>query len=456
MLGSLVQAFKIPDVRKRILFTLGMFAIYIVGVHISLPGEDPAAMGRLFAAGGVVGELLNAFSGGALRRFSIFALGVMPYINATIIFQLIAMVSPRIEELQKEGDYGRRIIGRWTRILTVALAVLQAIGLSAGLRVMGGLRPAPAVLALSIISMAAGTAFLMWMGEQISDKGIGNGVSLVIFCGIMIYMPSEVGNTLHLWQIGAHTTFQLMLLAAIMGALLVGIIAVQQAHRKIPVQYTKRVMGNRVMGGTESFLPLRVNHAGVIPIIFAISIIMLPEMIFKALQPEQVGGVLFRILSSKLLAGTLHIKTTLEALTNKADGALEFLRNLFGPGSGWYGALLYFVLVLLFTYFYTAVTFKPAETADDLKKWGGMIPGIRPGRQTAEYLDRVMVRITLFGSFFLGIIALGPYWVPKITGVQTFSLVGGTSLLIVVGVALETMQQLEAHLIMRQYEGFVR
>ncbi len=447
MLSSLVQAFKIPDVRKRILFTMGMFSIYVVGVHISLPGLDTSAMGRLFAAGGFVGELLNAFSGGALRRYSIFALGIMPYINATIIFQLIAMVSPRIEELQKEGDYGRRIIGRWTRILTVVLAILQAAGLALGLRAVGGLNPGPPVLALSVISMAGGTAFLMWMGEQISDKGIGNGVSMVIFCGIMIYMPAELGNTLQLWKIGALGTFQLLLLTAIMGGLLMGIIGVQQAYRKIPIQYTKRVVGNRVYGGVERFLPLRVNHAGVIPIIFAISIIMIPEMIFGALPAGRVAGVTQKI---------LHLKMDINLLTDKVDNVLAFLQNLFNPNVGWQGALVYFVMVVLFTYFYTAVTFKPTDTADDLKKWGGTIPGIRPGRQTADYLDRVMVRITLFGAFFLGVIALGPYYVPKITGVTTFTLVGGTSLLIVVGVALETMQQLEAHLLMRQYEGFVK
>jgi preprotein translocase subunit SecY len=450
MLGSLVQAFKIPDVRKRILFTAGMFSIYVLGVHISLPGLDTAAMGRLFHAGGFLGDLLDAFSGGALRRYSIFALGVMPYINATIIFQLIAMVSPRIEELQKEGDYGRKIIGRWTRILTVALAVLQAAGFSLGIRAVGGKMPPVPVWLMAVISMAAGTAFLMWVGEQISDKGIGNGVSMVIFCGIMIYLPSELGNTLNLWRTGAHSPFQLMLLTAIMGVLLVGIIGVQQAHRKIPIQYTKRVVGNRVYGGAESFLPLRVNHAGVIPIIFAISIIMLPEMILRAVPPTAADS------AATAIRNTLHLRVAEDKFAAQVDNALQTLQNTFDPASGWYGALVYFITVVLFTYFYTAVTFKPAETADDLRKWGGTVPGIRPGRQTAEYLDRVMVRITLFGALFLGIIALGPYWVPKITGVHTFSLVGGTSLLIVVGVALETMQQLEAHLLMRQYEGFVK
>jgi len=407
-------------------------------------------MGRLFAAGGFLGEMLNAFSGGALKRFSVFALGVMPYINATIIFQLIAMVSPRIEELQKEGDYGRRIIGRWTRILTVALAVLQAIGLAAGLRAMGGLAPAWTVQALSVISMAAGTAFLMWMGEQISDKGIGNGVSLVIFCGIMIYLPSEVGSTLQLWREGGIGIFNLLLEGALLLAVLMGIIAVQQAHRKIPVQYTKRVVGNRVYGGMERFLPLRVNHAGVIPIIFAISIIMLPEMLLRAFPSAWANSV------GRALHHHLHLWADAEVAGNRVDAFVNFLQRLFDPGKGWEGALVYLIMVVLFTYFYTAVTFKPADMADDLKKAGAAVPGIRPGRQTAEYLDRVMVRITLFGAFFLGIIALCPYWIPRLTGVGTLTLVGGTSLLIVVGVALDTMQQIEAHLIMRQYEGFVK
>jgi len=459
MLGSLAAAFKIPDVRKRILFTFGMFGVYVLGVHISLPGIDLSALGRLISQGGTLGEMLNAFTGGALRKFSIFALGIMPYINATIIFQLIAMISPRIEELQKEGEYGRRIIGKWTRMLTVVLAVLQALGLAVSLRAGGILHAGMSHLLLVSLSMAAGTAFLMWMGEQISDKGIGNGVSVVIFCGIMIYLPEEFGRTLQLWSDGAYSTFSMMKLGAVVLAMIVAIIAMQQAHRKIPVQYTKRVVGNRVYGGTESYLPLRVNHAGVIPIIFAISIIMIPELIVRALTSAGAADKIAGLLTSGGVGGLLGkmgVSLSREGVDAFMDKFFLVLNQLFDPGAAWYGALLYFVLVVLFTYFYTAVTFKPAEMADDLKKWGGVIPGIRPGRQTAEHLDRIMVRITLFGSFFLGVVALAQYWVEDFTGVSTWQLVGGTSMLIVIGVALDTMQQLEAHLLMRQYEGFVR
>lgn len=440
MLQSLSQAFRLPDVRKRIIFTLVMFAVYVLGAHVPLPGLNKEQMANLFTHD--IFRLLDVFSGGSFRRFSVFALGVMPYINASIIFQLLTIASKTVEEWQKEGEFGRKMISQWTRYLTVILAVVQASGLVGVLRASGALQVDAFEWVQIVLALTAGTCFLMWVGEQITDKGIGNGISLVIFVGIMATMPGQLSGTFRLASSGAVSWTRVLFLMVIVLAMVVSIIFMQQAHRKVPVQYTKRVVGNRILGGQSSFLPLKLNQAGVIPIIFAISIIQLPSVVATSVKGDALSAFL----------GRLHLSVS----DNAAQNALDFVGHLFSPSHGFLAGFIYFALVFFFTYFYTAVTFKPLDVADDLKKWGGFIPGIRPGRSTAEHLNNLMTRITLIGGIFLGLIALAPFKVPDWTGIQTFSLVGGTSLLIVVGVALDTMQQLEAHLLMRQYEGFVR
>jgi len=430
MLQSLAAAFRLPDLRKRMIFLAIAIAVFTLGRHIPLPGIDRKAMAELFSRGDIL-NLLDVFSGGALKQFSILALGIMPYINASIIFQLLTIAWPHIQELAKEGEHGRKIISKWTRYLTIGLAIFQALGLTMWLK-----NTDPPVLTANwflwvkiMLSLAAGTAFLMWLGEQITEKGIGNGVSLIIFAGIMARFPQDVFQTITWMAAGAGQVHQVLFLVVILVGTIIGIIYIQQGERKIPVQHAKRVVGNRMMGGSSSFLPMKVNQAGVIPIIFAISVAMFPATIASFIPADPNSW-----LGDKLV----WVKTNLM------------------PGSSNWALALYFLLVIGFTYFYTAVTFDPVEVADNMKKWGSFVPGIRPGRATADYLDRVLVRITFAGAIFLGVIALLQYLVPDITGVQTFSLVGGTSLLIVVGVALETMQQLEAHLLMRHYEGFIR
>jgi preprotein translocase subunit SecY len=426
VLASLIAAFKLPDLRKRILFLFGMFAVFVVGLHIPVPGIDRDAMNRLFSQGGLLG-MVDIFSGGALRKFTIFAMGIAPYITASIIMQLLTVAVPSLEALAKEGEHGRKKISAYTRYMTVVLAAAQGAGMCRLLASMNVLKVDAFMFIQIVITLSAGTAFLMWVGEQITDKGIGNGVSMVIFAGIVASLPFQIGNTVELVSVGAIKIYQVLAMIILFVGTVVGIVAIQQAQRKIPIQHVKRVVGNKVYGGSSSFLPLRVNSAGVIPIIFAISIQFLP------LTFAQFIG-----------------KTT--PLGQKINDIAMW----FSPGSNIGASLLYIALIIVFTYFYTAVTFNVPEVADNLKKYGSFIPGIRPGKPTLEYLDRVMSRITLAGAVFLSMIALMQYWAPKITGVTTFSLVGGTSLLIIVGVALETMQAMEAHLLMRHYEGFIK
>lgn len=425
MLGSLVAAFKLPDLRKRILFVFGMFGIFVIGLHIPVPGVDRQAMEELFRDQSLL-SLLNVFSGGALKRYAIFAMGIAPYINASIIMQLLTVAIPSLEALAKEGEQGRKKISQYTRYLTGVLAAFQAVGVNKLLMSQGVLEADTFRFLQIVITLTAGTAFLMWMGEQITDKGIGNGVSLVIFAGIVATLPPQILNTYSLVVGGAYAMPRIFLLVLLLLGTVVGIVAIQQAQRKIPIQHVKRVVGHKVYGGSTSFLPLRVNSAGVIPIIFALAIQMLPQTI-ASFAGTGTFGVAFRNLADK-----------------------------FSPGASVWAGVAYAGVIIFFTYFYTAVTFNVTEVADNLKKYGSFIPGIRPGRPTLEYLDRVMTRITLAGAVFLATIALMQYWVPQLTGVQTFWLVGGTSLLIVVGVALETMQGIEAHLLMRHYEGFIK
>ncbi|MGQ9732956.1 MAG: preprotein translocase subunit SecY [Candidatus Zipacnadales bacterium] len=439
-LANLAQAVRLPDVRRRLIFVMLMFAVYVGCAHVPLPGIDKQALENFFQQTGLgFADMINKFAGGSLRRFSVLALGIMPYINASIIFQLLGMAVPAIEALQKEGEYGRKKIAQWTKYLTVALAMMQAIGVITMFRgqnaFIGGL---PIVL-FDVLMLTAGTMFLYWLGEQITDKGIGQGISLLIFVGIMTSMPEDIALTLQLWKGGQIQILNILFLLAIWLGMIYIIVMIQQAQRKIPVQYAKRVRGHRVYGGSSSFLPLRVNAAGVIPIIFAVSIMMFPGTIIQFLRSE-------RFVSA--LAST--------GIPEKTIWDVFFYIQLWSePGRSWVASGLYFVLVIIFTYFYTTVTFNPEQIAEDLQKNGGSVPGIRPGQATRDYLDRILYRITLAGAIFLGFIAVVQYYVGPLTKVTTFGLVGGTSLLIVVGVALDTMQQVEAQLLMREYKGFL-
>ena len=427
MLASVRAAFRIPDLKKRITFLFGMFAVYVIGLHISVPGVDTAILSERLSGG--LFDILNAFTGGAFKKYTIFAMGIMPYINASIIMQLLTIAIPQLEEMQKEGAAGQKKIRLYTRWLTGVLALFQAYGTTTWLRSMGAIQSRggifdPTVLQIAI-TLVAGTAFLMWLGEQISDKGIGNGVSIVIFAGIIAYLPFDVART---WEVVKTNNdwFAAFILVVLFVGTVAFMIAVTQAQRKIPIQHVKRVVGNRMVGGQSSFLPLKVNSAGVIPIIFAVSIQYFPMTAANIITRGDPDSIFTRVANSLV------------------------------PGATWWGSVMYAAMIIFFTYFYTAVTVNVKDLADNLKKWGSFIPGIRPGKPTQEYLDKIMTRITLAGSIFLAIVALLQYYVPQLTGIRTFSLVGGTSLLIVVGVALETMQAIESHLLMRHYEGFIK
>jgi preprotein translocase subunit SecY len=428
-LAPLIAAFKLPDLRRRILFVFGMFGLYVVGLHVPVPGIDHAAMAKMVDAQTLFG-LFDVFSGGAFRKFSVLAMGIMPYINASIIFQLLGIAIPHIAEVAKEGESGRKKISQWTRWLTIVLAIFQGAMTCTWLTsVKPPILEARGISLLPILlTLTAGTCFLMWMGEQITDRGIGNGVSLIIFAGIVARMPVDVAKTYQLWASGVVSWVNVFGLVFVWLLTVAGIIYITKGERRITIQSAKRVVGTRVYSGGSSFLPIRVNTAGVIPIIFAIAVVLLPS---------QVG------VFGQNLAGRWG-----EIMAKVSDWS--------NPANHWYAAAVYFLMVIFFTYFYTAVTFNVADVSDNLKKYGSFIPGIRPGRPTERHLDRVLSRITLAGALFLGVIALLSYYVPDITGVSSFTVVGGTSLLILVGVALDTMQQIEAHLVMRQYEGFIR
>ncbi len=439
-LAALAQAMRIPDVRKRILFLFAMMGVYVACAHVPLPGIDKEQLERMFRAGGALGDMLDMFSGGSLKRFSVLALGIMPYISASIILQLLTMAIPALEELQKEGEYGRKKINAWTKYLTIGVALIQALGMTAMFRGGKAFIGDNFLMVFVVTMMVAGTAFLMWIADMITERGIGQGVSLIIFAGIITRLPQQLAATFRLWQSGEIGIANIAFLAAIMVATTYVIVKVQQSQRKIPVQYARRVRGNRMYGGQTSYLPLRVNQAGVMPIIFAISV---------ALFPAQIAQFLSSPAATAKLAGFLHLT---EEVVSKA---LFLMVQFTSPGRNHFASFLYFLLVIVFTYFYTAVTFNPEQIAENLQKNGGAIPGIRPGASTRDYLDKILYRITMAGALFLGVIAIMQYYVGDITGVTTFTLVGGTSLLIVVGVALDTMQQIEAHLLMRHYQGFL-
>lgn len=422
MLQKLIQIWKIPDLRKSIFFVLGMLVVFRLGAHIPIPGVNVENLKAFFESNQILG-LLNIFSGGSMENFSIVMLGVAPYITASIIFQLLIMIIPRLEELSKE-EYGRRKINQYTRILTVPLAALQSYGMIAMLRQSA--QPiitdvSPFRLFTTIITVTAGTIFLMWLGELISEKKIGNGISLLIFAGIVAGVPGAVQRTLAVFD--PSQIFNLALFAAIALVTVVAIVIITEGRRNIPVSYAKRVRGMRMYGGMSTYLPLRVNMAGVIPIIFAISIILFPPMVAQFFVQARTAWI-----------------------ADAAQWVIGIFRNQI------FYAITYFLLVFGFTYFYTAVIFHPTQVAENLQKAGGFIPGIRPGQPTADYLQHTVLKVILVGALFLAIIAILPLVLRWITGLQTL-VIGGTSILIVVSVVIETIRQIDSQLTMREYEG---
>ena len=418
MLQSLGNIFKIPELRQKVIFTLVMFAIFRMGTHIPVPGVDPRAIEQLFANGSLFG-LLDLFSGGAFSKFSIFAMSITPYINAAITIQLLNVVIPTLEQWSKEGAEGHKKTTQVTRYLTVVLAFLQALGMSIGLK-SAILNPNPVNILIIAITLTAGTVLLMWIGEQITAQGVGNGISLIIFAGIVAALPKNIGTIYHYVQAGTISYFQVFIFAVVAVAMVVFVIYIETGFRRIPISYAKRVVGQKAYGGHSSHIPLKVNQAGVIPIIFASSLLMFPPTIAQFVENTTV----------KQIAAHLEWGTPLQTT-------------------------LYVLLIIFFTYFYTAVTVKIPDMADNLKKYGGFIPGIRPGEPTADYLDHVLTRITLAGSIFLAFIAVLPNLLGSATHIQGVYF-GGTALLIVVGVALQTMKQIESMVVMRHYEGFMK
>ena len=446
---AFANVFRIPDLRKRVLFTLAMLAVYRLGSHIPTPGIDLHKWEEFFSrnSGSIFG-FFDLFAGGNIRRLTIFALGIMPYITSSIILQLLTVVIPTLEKLQKEGELGRRKITQWTRYLTVGLAMMQSFGIATGLQAMEGnivIHPGFGFTLLTILSLTTGTAFIMWLGEQISERGIGNGMSLIIFTGIVVGLPNAIGNiytnvfVTHEWHALTLVAILIMMIAVV-----AFIVLVERGERRIPVQYAKRVVGRRVMGGQSTHMPLKVNAGGVIPVIFASSILAFPQT----------------------LAGFPFVKNS------------PWLSSMLGSirhGEPLY-VLLFVAGIIFFCFFYVSIIFNPNEAADNMRKYGGFIPGIRPGRNTADYMNNILTKITVVGGLYLSILCLIPdimisgihlqhlplvgnfidKWFPRflLEGLNVQFYFGGTSLLIVVGVAMDTVNQIEAQLIMRHYEGF--
>ena len=423
MIGALRQIWGVSELREKILFILGVLVVYRFAANIPLPGVDVLALRSMFEENQLLG-LLNIFSGGGLSNISIVLLGVAPYITASIIMQLMTMISPQLEKLHKEeGEAGRQKFNMWTRWLTVPLAAIQSFAMISLLRsqnVLGDL--SPFMMAVMVVTAVAGTVFLMWLGELITEKGLGNGVSIMIFAGIIAGVPTAFARLLSTWDASQAFTYILFFLIALVT--IAGVVFVNDGQRIIPISYAKRLRGSRVYGGASTHLPLKVNQAGVIPIIFAVSIILIPSMIASYFAQSGGGKV--------------------------ADIAIAVNAFLQDP---WIYASMYFVLVAVFTYFYTAVIFDPYKISENLQKQGGFIPGIRPGTATAEYLGRIINRITLAGALFLGSIAVLPFVVQNVTNIQALQL-GGVSVLIVVSVVLEIIKQMQGQLSMRNYDGF--
>ena len=439
MLNVYRYMFKIPDLRKKILFTLMIFAIYRFGAAVPVPGIELDRLDLLAqqaALGGALG-LLNLFSGNALETFSVFSLGILPYITASIIMQLLAVVIPKLQKLQDEGESGRSTITKWTRIVTVVLALLQSTGLTFlfstgaftnGIALINDYTPRRVIV--MVITMTAGTAFIMWLGELITQRGVGNGMSLIIFISIVAALPSQFSQ---IWQstVPAGRTPLFVLVIVMFLGMVIGIIYVEQGQRRIPIQFAKRIRGRRVMGGQSTYIPLKINMAGVIPVIFATSILFFPVIVSTSIPND--GGFF-------------------TSLRDFIDRNLVPSGNANGATS-WFYILILFTLIVFFTYFYTAIQFDPARQSEMIQRQGGFIPGQRPGTQTARYLERILNRITLPGAVFLGMIAVLPAIASAIWAIPVgFS---GVSILIVVGVALETMKQIESQLTMRNYEGFL-
>ncbi len=419
--------FRVPELKKRIIFTALALIAYRLGSHIPTPGIDTHALLSFFQqAGGTLLGFFDLFSGGALRRLSILALGIMPYISASIILQLLAVVFPPLEKLSKEGEAGRKKISQYTRYGTVLLAAIQAMGIAIGLENMRSpagepivVDPGVAFRLMTTITLTTGSIFLMWLGEQITERGIGNGISLLIFAGIIVRVPEAIVNTWRLLTTGELQVLVLLIILILMVLVVAGVIIMTLGQRPIVVQYAKRVVGRRIYGGQSTHIPLRINTAGVIPVIFASSIIVFPATIAQFINHPWT-------------------QTVARALS---------------PGTVIY-TVLYAVAIIFFTYFYTAIVFNPTDVADNMRKHGGFIPGIRPGSRTAEFIEKVLDRITLVGAIYLTLISILPELMITTMNVPFFF--GGTSLLIVVGVALDTVQQVESHLLMRNYEGFLK
>ncbi len=453
MIDSFRNIFAIPDLRRRIFFTFGLLAVYRIGTFIPIPGVDPAGLKEFMdAARGTVLGFLNLFSGGALERMTVFALGIMPYISASIILQLLTVVWPYLEKLSKEGELGRRKITQYTRYGTVVLSVIQSLGISFFLesaQAPGGMPLVPDNIKgwgfrlLTVLTLTTGTAFVMWLGEQITERGIGNGISLIIFAGIVVALPAAILGTFTDVASGKLQILVVAVLVVFMLLVVAAIVFMERGQRRIPIQYAKRVVGRRVYGGQSTYLPLRVNTGGVIPVIFAASIMSFPQTL-----------------------GQMFENRWLQKVT-EALGWGEPLYNL-----------CYFLSIIFFCYFYTSIIFNPEDTAENMRKYGGFIPGIRPGKRTAEFIDKILTRITLVGSIYLALVAilpqvlisgfkvatipfvgptldsLLPAWVTNGLGISFYF--GGTSLLIVIGVAMDTVNQVESQLVMRHYDGFMR
>jgi len=419
--------FKVPELKKRIVYTFALLIVYRIGVHVPTPGIDAVALASFFArAKGTLLGLFDMFSGGALERLSVFALGIMPYISASIILQLLTVVIPHLERLSKEGEQGRKKITQYTRYGTVLLSIIQGFGISIGLEQMSSPGGAPVVIhpgwefrLMTVITLTAGTAFIMWLGEQITERGIGNGISLIIFAGIVARLPTAIASTFKLLSTGEMGVFLIIIMIVFMIAVVGFIIFIEQGQRRIPVQYAKRVVGRKMYGGQSTHLPLKINTSGVIPPIFASSIMMFPATIGSFIAIAWMQNIVSAITPGSVIYETLFVG-----------------------------------LIFFFCYFYTAITFNPDDVAENMKKYGGYIPGIRPGKRTADYIDRVLTRITLGGAIYVSAVCVLPSILISKFNVPFYF--GGTALLIVVGVAIDTVSQIESHMLTRHYEGFLK
>ncbi|MBV9768550.1 MAG: preprotein translocase subunit SecY [Bryobacterales bacterium] len=449
LFDTIANMFRIPDLRKRIFFTLGLLAVYRFGGHIPTPGIDANRLAEFFQQNqGSLFGFIDMFSGGMFRRLTVFALGIMPYITASIILQLLQVVVPTLEKLQKEGELGRRKITQWTRYLTIILAVVQSFGIALTLEKSGQgfvLNPGIGFLSMTVLTLTAGTTFIMWLGEQITERGIGNGMSLLIFAGIVVGIPRAIDNIYdHVFRVRDWTPIHLIIILAVMIAVVAFIVLVERGERRIPVQYAKRIQGRKLMGGQSTHLPLKVNAGGVIPVIFASSLLAFPQTLTSWVVVK----------NSPILSGMLE--------------------SIGGNQPLYY--LLFCVLIIFFCFFYVSIIFNPNEAADNMRKYGGFIPGIRPGKNTADYMNKILTKITVVGGLYLSVLSLIPQimiagiklqrlplvgnfidtYFPRwlLDGLNVNFFFGGTSLLIVVGVAMDTVNQVEAQLIMRHYEGF--